>query len=189
MAGDYFYAALELGRCCGVLPGEHFEDPVDGEGWLKPAAADSGSVTRAYPRRSRSARSFNGAPADTSQRARSNAGDAGPANSQSMTPTTVPSSIRRFLGRKSPWASQSGGAVRVVISWRKKSAPRSTTAAASGLSVSATMREILATAPSSGGRSSWRIPSRRPGQRCVRAPEFHRRPWPTARHQRPAARR
>lgn len=57
----------------------------------QPASAASGSATRAYPRRSRSERSCRSSPADTSQRARSNAGDAGPANSQSMTPTIAPS--------------------------------------------------------------------------------------------------
>jgi len=37
-----------------------------------------------------------------------NAGDAGPANSQSMTPTIAPSSIRKFLGSQSPWVNLTG---------------------------------------------------------------------------------
>src|SRR4051812_50223650 len=75
----------------------------------QPASAEAGSATRAYPRRTRSERWCRRSPAETSQRARSNAGDAGPANSQSMTLTIAPSSIRRCLGSQSPWVSESLG--------------------------------------------------------------------------------
>jgi hypothetical protein len=56
-----------------------------------------------------------------------------------MTPTIVPSLIRRCLGSQSLCASASDGAGRAASSRRRNSAPRSTTEAADGPSVCSTM--------------------------------------------------